>query len=72
MIQSIVETFSADFARCRPEEGRNYGERSLRFKCPVSFHSTLPESMFDLLGIEEFNRLETYEYSSEPNSRVDE
>lgn len=70
MIQSIVET-----VQISPDADPKRGEtivKNIRFKCPVSFHSTLPESMFDLLGIEEFNRLETYEYSSEPNSRVDD
>ena len=44
----------------------------VRFKCPVSFYPTLPEEAYDALGIKEFNRLETTEYVSEKNSRVDE
>ena len=44
----------------------------MRFRCPVSFYPTLPEEAYDALGIKEFNRLETTEYVSENNSRVDE
>lgn len=60
MIQSIVET-----VQISPDADPKKGEtivKNIRFKCPVSFHSTLQESMFDLLGIKEFNRLETCEY----------
>ncbi|EFA23839.1 resolvase, N-terminal domain protein [Bifidobacterium gallicum DSM 20093 = LMG 11596] len=44
----------------------------VRFKCPVSFYPTLPEEAYDLLGIKEFNRLETTEYVPDDNSRVEE
>ncbi len=43
--------------------------KKIRFKCPVSFYHDLPESMRDLLGITQFNRLETTEYEFDENSR---
>lgn len=54
-----------------PKKGDTIVTR-VRFKCPVSFYPTLPEEAYDALGIKEFNRLETTEYVSEKNSRVDE
>lgn len=40
----------------------------VKFKCPVSFYRTLPDDMQKLLGITEFTRLETTEYTIEKNS----
>lgn len=54
-----------------PKKGDTIVTR-VRFRCPVSFYPTLPEEAYDALGIKEFNRLETTEYVSENNSRVDE
>lgn len=54
-----------------PKKGDTIVTR-VRFKCPVSFYPTLPEEAYDALGVKEFNRLETTEYVSEKNSRVDE
>lgn len=45
--------------------------KSVRFKCPVSFYRGMPESMQEQLEIEQFNRLEVTEYSTDNNSRVD-
>ena len=54
-----------------PKKGDAIVKR-VRFKCPVSFYRTLPEEAYDVLGINEFNRLETTEYTPDGNSRVDE
>ena len=67
VIHSIVDSIELN-----PDADPKKHERivkKIRFKCPVSFYHDLPESMRDLLGITQFNRLETTEYEFDENSR---
>lgn len=68
--QQVVESVEIN-PDANPKKGDTIVTR-VRFKCPVSFYSTLPEEAYDALGIKEFNRLETTEYSPDDNSRVEE
>lgn len=54
-----------------PKKGDTIVTR-VRFKCPVSFFRAPLKEEHDLLGIIEFNRLETMEYVPDDNSRVEE
>ena len=58
-------------ADANPKNGEMIVKR-VRFKCPVSFYPTLPKEAYGVLGIDEFNRMETTEYVPGGNSRVDE
>ena len=67
VIHSIVDSIELN-----PDADPKKHERIVKkicFKCPVSFYHDLPESMRDLLGITQFNRLETTEYEFDENSR---
>ena len=69
ILQQVVERVEID-PDANPKKGDAIVKR-VRFKCPVSFYRTLPEEAYDVLGINEFNRLETTEYTPDGNSRVD-
>lgn len=69
ILQQVVERVEID-PDANPKKGDAIVKR-VRFKCPVSFYGTLPEEAYDVLGINEFNRLETTEYTPDGNSRVD-
>ena len=68
ILQQVVERVEID-PDANPKKGDAIVKR-VRFKCPVSFYRTLPEEAYDVLGINEFNRLETTEYTPDGNSRV--
>lgn len=70
ILRQLVDSVEIN-ADANPKKGDTIVKR-VRFKCPVSFYPTLPKEAYGVLGIDEFNRLETTEYAPDGNSRVDE
>ena len=69
ILRQLVDSVEIN-ADATPKKGDTIVKR-VRFKCPVSFYPTLPKEAYGVLGIDEFNRLETTEYTPDGNSRVE-
>ncbi|MGE9905439.1 hypothetical protein ACQRAK_06430 [Streptococcus alactolyticus] len=70
-IEEALDEAEAKLESAKEKQVTTARVKRVRFKCPVSFYRTLPEEAYDVLGINEFNRLETTEYTPDGNSRVD-